>query len=110
MQSRRSRRATKVLSKAREGRKHILRVKKTNLHLYLLVKSPKDGRVLFSASSLQLKIKKGGVENLEKIVASLLEKLNARKIDSLSLDRGYHSYYGTIQKVRERLLENGIKI
>ncbi|AGX89081.1 hypothetical protein PRV_01640 [Mycoplasma parvum str. Indiana] len=87
-----------------------MRVKKTNLHLYLLVRSHSTGKMLFSCSTLQLRIKKSGQENLEKLISSLIEKLKERKIDKLSLDRGYHSYTGTLQKVREILLKNEIKI
>lgn len=66
--------------------------------------------MLFSCSSLQLGIKKGGEDNLLKVTDSLLERLREEKISSLSLDRGYHSYTGTLAKVRERLIEGGIEI
>ncbi|AHC39967.1 50S ribosomal protein L18 [Mycoplasma ovis str. Michigan] len=66
--------------------------------------------MLFSCSSLQLGIKKGGEENLTKIINSLLEKLKEKNISALSLDRGYHSYTGTLAKVREKLIEGGVRI
>ncbi|AFN65146.1 50S ribosomal protein L18 [Mycoplasma wenyonii str. Massachusetts] len=66
--------------------------------------------MLFSCSSLQLGIKKGGDENLTKITNSLLKRLKEENISSLSLDRGYHSYTGTLAKVREKLIEGGIQI
>ncbi|CBZ40468.1 Ribosomal protein L18 [Mycoplasma suis KI3806] len=110
IKKRQLRRAKRVSVKSKEGKRYILRVKKTNLHLYLLVRSHITGKMLFSCSTLQLRIKKGSEEYIEKLTASLIEKLKERNIDKLSLDRGYHSYSGTLQKVREILLANEIKI
>ncbi|AFO52107.1 50S ribosomal protein L18 [Candidatus Mycoplasma haematolamae str. Purdue] len=74
------------------------------------MRSSETGQMLFSCSSLQLKIRKGGQKNLEKVTDSLVNKLREKKIEKLTLDRGYHSYHGTLQRVRERLLSEGIRI
>ncbi|WP_391592154.1 LSU ribosomal protein L18p (L5e) [[Mycoplasma] cavipharyngis] len=86
------------------------RVVKTNAHIYVQLIDDVTNRVLFSTSSLQLKLKNGNKENAAKVALEFANQLKNHQIQQVSFDRGGSKYHGRVAIIAETLRENGIKV
>jgi large subunit ribosomal protein L18 len=89
-----------------------LTVFRSNKHLYLQVIDDSKGETLVASADFGKERSYKGTKTEKSASASqeLLEKLKAKKIKALVLDRSYYKYHGRIQKVADTLREGGINL
>ena len=86
-----------------------LAVFKANRHIYAQLIDDNEGKTLVSASSLEVKTK-GKKSDLAKEVGKMVaEKAGAKKIKSVSFDRGGFAYHGRIKSLAEGAREGGLE-
>ena len=110
----RLRRARKTRAKIAELKAVRLCVNRTNLHIYAQVISPCGGKVLASASSLEVELRKslpnGGNKAAAAVVGKLVaERAKAAGIEVVAFDRSGLQYHGRVQALAEAAREAGLK-
>ncbi|MDQ0513618.1 large subunit ribosomal protein L18 [Mycoplasmoides fastidiosum] len=101
----------RILKAVRRSNEHLrARITKTNGHIYVQLIDDQANKVLFAASSLQLKLANGNKTNATKVALDFANKLKAHNISQISFDRGGSKYHGRIAVIAETLRENGIKV
>lgn len=100
-----------VLKRVRTSNEHIrVRIVKTNCHIYALAINDQTNKVLFSSSSLQLKLANGNQTNATLVGDDLAKKLLTKTIQVISFDRGGCKYHGRVAAVANALRNHGIKV
>jgi large subunit ribosomal protein L18 len=110
----RLRRARKTRAKIAELKSVRLCVNRSNCHIYAQVISSCGGKVLASASSLEVEIRKDLANGGNVAAAALIGKLVAERakaagIDKVSFDRSGYQYHGRIKALAEAARENGLQ-
>jgi large subunit ribosomal protein L18 len=94
-----------------------LTINRTNLHIYASVISGDGGRVLASASTVELDVRKalggsgkgGNVSAARVIGKRLAEKAIAVGIDKVAFDRAGFAYHGRVKALADAAREAGLK-
>lgn len=110
----RLRRARKTRAKIAELKAVRLCVNRTNSHIYAQVISACGGKVLVSASSLEVAIRKDLANGGNKAAAATIGKLIAERakaagIEQVAFDRSGLQYHGRVQALAEAARENGLQ-
>ena len=110
----RLRRARKTRAKIAELKAVRLCVNRTNSHIYAQVISACGGKVLASASTLDIEIRKDIAKGGDKAAAATIGKLIAERakaagIEQVAFDRSGFHYHGRVQALAEAARENGLK-
>jgi len=110
----RLRRARKTRAKIAELKAVRLCVNRTNLHIYAQVISACGGKVLASASTLEVAVRKELPNGGNKAAAAAIGKLVAERakaagIEQVAFDRSGLQYHGRVQALAEAAREAGLK-
>lgn len=83
---------------------------RSNSQIFAQVINDEEGKTLVSASSLELKDKKGGnVASAKEVGKLLAEKAKKAKIKSVVFDRGGYNYHGRVKALAESARESGLE-
>ena len=83
---------------------------RSNSQIFAQVINDEEGKTLVSASSLELKDKKGGnVASAKEVGKLLAEKAKKAKIKSVVFDRGGYNYHGRVKALADAAREAGLK-
>lgn len=86
-----------------------LAVYRSNQHVYAQVIDDVAGRTLVSASSLELKLERGGtVEAARQVGQAVAERAKAAGIEAVVYDRGGNLYHGRVAALAEAAREAGL--
>ncbi len=110
----RLRRARQTRLKIAELRMLRLSVHRTNLHIYAQIFSSCGSKVLASASTLDLEVRKnianGGNAKAATVVGKLIaERAKKIGVEHVAFDRGGFQYHGRIKALAEAAREAGLK-
>lgn len=110
----RLRRARQTRLKIAELRVLRLSVHRTNLHIYAQIFSSCGSKVLASASTLDLEVRKnianGGNAKAATVVGKLIaERAKKIGVEHVAFDRGGFQYHGRIKALAEAAREAGLK-
>ena len=95
-----------------------LTVSRTNSHIYASVISGANGKVLCSASTLEVEVRKqlasakgkGGNVNAAKLVGTrVAEKAKAAGVERVAFDRAGYRFHGRVKALAEAAREAGLK-
>ena len=94
-----------------------LTVNRTNLHIYASVISGDGGKVLASASTAEVEVRKslggsgkGGNVNAAQIIGKrIAEKAKAAGVDKVAFDRAGFAYHGRVKALAEAAREAGLQ-
>ena len=89
-------------------------VNRSNCHIYAQIIAPTGDRVLASASTLEVDVRKdvpnGGNKAAAAIVGKCIaERAKALGIEAVAFDRSGFRYHGRVQALAEAARENGLK-
>jgi large subunit ribosomal protein L18 len=109
----RLRRARKTRARIAELKKVRLTVYRTNCHIYAQIIDETGGKVLASASTLEVEVRAdiangGNVDAAAAIGKRIAEKAKAAGIETVSFDRSGFKYHGRIQALAEAAREHGL--
>jgi large subunit ribosomal protein L18 len=109
----RLRRARKVRAKIAEQQAVRLTVHKSNLHIYAQIIAATGDKVLASASTLDVSVRKdvkngGNVDAATKVGKLIAEKALKAGISSVAFDRSGYKYHGRIKALADAARENGL--
>ena len=83
---------------------------RSNSNIFAQIIDDDKGVTLVSASSLELKDKKGGnIESAKEVGAIIAKKAVKAKITTVIFDRGGYDYHGRVKALAEGARENGLK-
>jgi large subunit ribosomal protein L18 len=86
-----------------------LAVYRSNQHVYAQVIDDVVGRTLVSASSLELKLERGGtVEAARQVGQAVAERAKAAGIEAVVYDRGGNLYHGRVAALADAAREAGL--
>jgi large subunit ribosomal protein L18 len=86
-----------------------LAVYRSNQHVYAQVIDDVVGRTLVSASSLELKLERGGtVEAARQVGQTVAERAKAAGIEAVVYDRGGNLYHGRVAALADAAREAGL--
>lgn len=110
----RLRRSRKTRAKIAEMKMVRLSVHRTNCHIYAQIIDASGGKVLASASSLEVDVRKDMPNGGNKSAAALVGKRIAEKakvagIETVAFDRSGFHYHGRVKALAEAARENGLK-
>jgi large subunit ribosomal protein L18 len=110
----RLRRARRGRSKIRELEVTRLSIHRTPQHIYAQVIAAQDNKILASASTLEVEVRKGiknggNVEAAVIIGARIAEKAKAAGIDTVAFDRSGFRYHGRVKALADAAREAGLK-
>jgi large subunit ribosomal protein L18 len=110
----RLRRARKTRAKIAELKVVRLSVHRTNCHIYAQVYSGCGTKVLASASTAEVEVRKqipngGNVEAAKAIGKLIAERAKAQGVAEVAFDRSGFKYHGRIQALAEAARECGLK-
>ncbi|QRM18596.1 50S ribosomal protein L18 [Dechloromonas sp. TW-R-39-2] len=110
----RLRRARQTRAKIAELKAVRLCVNRTNCHIYAQIISPCGGKVLASASTLDVDVRKdipnGGNKAAATSVGKLIaERAKAAGIERVAFDRSGLQYHGRVQALAEAAREAGLQ-
>jgi large subunit ribosomal protein L18 len=110
----RVRRARKTRARIAEQRATRLVVGRSNCHIYAQIVAPTGDKVLASASTLEVDVRKdvknGGNKAAAAIVGKrIADKAKALGIESVAFDRSGFRYHGRVQALAEAAREAGLK-
>ena len=108
----RLRRARRGRMKMRELGMDRLSVNRTSRHIYAQVISPDGGRVLASASTLDVTLRKGATGNVDaatKVGSLLAERAKAAGITQVAFDRSGYKYHGRVKALADGAREGGLE-
>jgi len=109
----RVRRARKTRAKLAELKVVRLAVHRTNCHMYAQIIDASGGKVLASASTLEIEVRKdlanGGNAAAAAIVGKrIAEKAKSLGIEKVAFDRSGFRYHGRVKSLAEAARENGL--
>jgi len=109
----RVRRARKTRAKLAELKVVRLAVHRTNCHMYAQIIDASGGKVLASASTLEVEVRKelasGGNAAAATIVGKrIAEKAKSLGIEKVAFDRSGFRYHGRVKSLAEAARENGL--
>ncbi|BCB25672.1 50S ribosomal protein L18 [Sulfurimicrobium lacus] len=109
----RVRRARKTRAKLAELKVVRLAVHRTNCHMYAQIIDASGGKVLASASTLEVEVRKdlanGGNAAAASIVGKrIAEKAKSLGIEKVAFDRSGFRYHGRVKSLAEAARENGL--
>jgi large subunit ribosomal protein L18 len=109
----RVRRARKTRAKLAELKVVRLAVHRTNCHMYAQIIDASGGKVLASASTLEVEVRKdlanGGNAAAAAIVGKrIAEKAKGLGIEKVAFDRSGFRYHGRVKSLAEAARENGL--
>ncbi|MEN6586831.1 MAG: 50S ribosomal protein L18 [Sulfuricella sp.] len=109
----RVRRARKTRAKLAELKVVRLAVHRTNCHMYAQIIDASGGKVLASASTLEVEVRKdlanGGNATAAAIVGKrIAEKAKSLGIEKVAFDRSGFRYHGRVKSLAEAARENGL--
>lgn len=110
----RLRRSRKTRAKIAELKAVRLSVNRTNSHIYAQIISSCGSKVLASASTLEIAIRKDIANGGNKAAATAIGKLIAERakqagIEQVAFDRSGFQFHGRVQALAEAARENGLK-
>jgi large subunit ribosomal protein L18 len=109
----RLRRARKTRAKIAELKMTRLSVHRTNSHIYAQIIAETGDKVLASASTNEVEVRKsvkngGNVEAAAVIGKRIAEKAKAAGITTVAFDRSGYKYHGRIKALADAARENGL--
>lgn len=110
----RLRRSRQTRAKIAELKAVRLSVHRTNLHIYAQVISACGSKVLASASTLEVELRKtlpngGNVGAAQEIGKLIAERAKQAGIEQVSFDRSGFKYHGRVKALAEAAREGGLK-
>ena len=110
----RQRRARKTRAKIAEQKTVRLAVSRSNLHIYAQIISADGGKVLASASTLEVEVRKelanGGNTAAAVLVGKrIAEKAKSAGIVEVAFDRSGYKYHGRVKALADAAREHGLK-
>lgn len=110
----RLRRSRKTRAKIAELKTVRLSVNRTNTHIYAQIISSCGSKVLASASTLEVAVRKDIPNGGNKAAATAIGKLIAERakqagIEQVAFDRSGFQFHGRVQALAEAARENGLK-
>ena len=110
----RQRRARKTRAKIAEQKTVRLAVSRSNLHIYAQIISADGGKVLASASTLEVEVRKelanGGNAAAAVLVGKrIAEKAKSAGIVEVAFDRSGYKYHGRVKALADAAREHGLK-
>ena len=110
----RQRRALKTRARIAEKKSIRLAISRTNSHIYAQVISADGDKVLASASSMEVDVRKSLASGGNKAAASVVGKRIAEKaktagITQVAFDRSGNRYHGRVKALAEAAREHGLK-
>jgi large subunit ribosomal protein L18 len=110
----RARRARKTRVRIAEQRANRLVVSRTNSHIYAQIIAPSGDKVLASASTVEVEVRKDVKNGGNKAAAAtvgkrIAEKAKALGIDAVAFDRSGYKYHGRVQALADAAREGGLK-
>ncbi len=110
----RQRRARKTRARIAEQRTVRLAIHRTNLHIYAQVISACGGKVLASASSAEVEVRKDLPNGGNKAAAALVgqriaEKAKSAGVTQVAFDRSGNRYHGRVKALAEAAREHGLQ-
>jgi large subunit ribosomal protein L18 len=109
----RQRRARKTRAKIAELKVTRLSVHRTNSHIYAQIIAETGDKVLASASTLEVEVRKsvkngGNAEAATLVGKRIAEKAKAAGITTVAFDRSGYKYHGRIKALADAARENGL--
>ena len=87
-----------------------LNVFRSNAHIHAQIIDDVNGVTLASASSVALKLTKGGnIEAAKEVGKAIAEACKAKNIEQVVFDRGGYIYHGRVQALADAARANGLK-
>lgn len=110
----RQRRARKTRARIAEKKTVRLAIHRTNLHIYAQVISACGSKVLASASSLEVDVRKDLPNGGNKAAAALVgqriaEKAKSAGVSQVAFDRSGNRYHGRVKALAEAAREHGLQ-
>jgi len=110
----RARRARKTRVRIAEQRANRLVVSRTNSHIYAQIIAPSGDKVLASASTVEVEVRKDVKNGGNKAAAAtvgkrIADKAKALGIDAVAFDRSGYKYHGRVQALADAAREGGLK-
>ena len=110
----RARRARKTRVRIAEQRANRLVVSRSNCHIYAQIIAPSGDKVLASASTVEVDVRKdlknGGNKSAAAAIGKrIAEKAKALGIDAVAFDRSGYKYHGRVQALADAAREGGLK-
>ncbi len=110
----RQRRARKTRARIAEQKIVRLSVTRSNLHIYAQIISADGGKVLASASTLEVEVRKeltnGGNAAAAVLVGKrIAEKAKSAGIVEVAFDRSGYKYHGRVKALADAAREHGLK-
>ena len=86
-------------------------VYRSNIGMYVQLIDDNVGKTIVSASTKELKAKKGGKQEAAAELGKLIaKKAGDKKVKSVVFDKGGFKYHGRVKAVADAARENGLKI
>jgi len=110
----RQRRSRKTRARIAEQRIVRLAIHRTNLHIYAQVISACGGKILASASSVEVEVRKdlangGNVAAAVVVGQRIAEKAKSAGITQVAFDRSGNRYHGRVKALAEAAREHGLQ-
>ena len=110
----RQRRARKTRARIAEQKTNRLAIHRTNLQIYAQVISACGGKILASASSLDVDLRKelangGNVKAAAAVGKRVAEKAKSAGITEVAFDRSGNKYHGRVKALADAAREHGLK-
>lgn len=84
-------------------------VTKTNANIIAQIVDDKNGKTLFSSSTLQLKLNSNNLKNAAAVGEDIAKKAIAGKVENVVFDRGGNKYHGKVKALADAARANGLK-
>jgi large subunit ribosomal protein L18 len=110
----RQRRARKTRARIADQRTVRLSINRTNLHIYAQVISACGGKVLASASSIEVDVRKdiangGNIAAATVVGQRIAEAAKSAGITQVAFDRSGNRYHGRVKALAEAAREHGLQ-
>jgi large subunit ribosomal protein L18 len=110
----RTRRARQTRIRIAQQRANRLVVSRSNSHIYAQIIAPTGDKVLASASTVEVELRKDLKNGGNKAAAAtvgkrIAEKAKALGIDAVAFDRSGYKYHGRVQALADAAREGGLK-
>jgi large subunit ribosomal protein L18 len=110
----RARRARKTRIRIAEQRANRLVVSRSNCHIYAQIIAPTGDKVLASASTVEIDVRKdlknGGNKSAAAAIGKrIADKAKALGIDAVAFDRSGYKYHGRVKALADAAREGGLK-
>jgi len=109
----RTRRARKTRIRIAKQRANRLVVSRSNSHIYAQIIAPAGDKVLASASTVEVDVrrdlKNGGNKSAAAIGKRIADKAKALGIEAVAFDRSGYKYHGRVKALADAAREGGLK-